>query len=124
MKLTRRRWLWRVVGAIAVVCWLYVTGFFVITFSVFAYSTWHSANPASFFERRDAATCPGYGQRDDDELAPCIHQANVARSDWERTRSAISEIADLGIKSLIPPLVPVGVWVLVCAVRRNRGAAA
>src|SRR5258708_582510 len=114
------KWLWRVVGVIAVIGWLYVSGVLLIAFGASAYSALRGTHPASFFERRDATTCPGYGERDDDELSACIHQANLARMDWMLTRSAVSHIADMGEMLLLPPLAPLLVWALVRAVNRGR----
>jgi hypothetical protein len=113
------KWLWLIVGVIAVAGWLYFTAVFLTAFSVSASSVWHTTHPASFFERRDAATCPGYGERDDEELSACIHQAYLSQRDWMSTRIAASQIARMGEMLLIPPLAPIVIWALVYAIRRT-----
>ncbi len=114
------KWLWRVVGVIAVVGWLYVSGVSLIAFGAWTYSAWRTTHPASFFEHRDATTCPGYGERDDDELSACIHRANLARMDWTLTRAAMSQTLDMAEMLLLPPLAPLLVWALIRAVNRAR----
>jgi hypothetical protein len=104
------RWLWRV----SVALWLCAVLASLLVFSTLAAVSWHGsdAHLSAFFERRDPTSCPGYRERYDDSLLACIHGANESRRKWMATRFELGNIGGFAELLLLPPTLPLFVWLL------------
>jgi hypothetical protein len=114
------KWLTRV----AIVVWLLLTALCLYGFVFFAYFDARSIFPSSFIERHDATTCPGYGERDDPELAECIHLARQVATRRTLSLMAISRIVFSDAQMLDLPFGLLLIWGSVKAVRRIKKALA
>jgi hypothetical protein len=111
-------WVWRGIAC----AWLLMTVGCSATFGLAALPSTYRLHPLSLFERWDPETCPGYGERgeDDASLSACIHAARQGRGRWSATTAELHSLWWMAEIYLAPPFLPIAVWGAVFVFRRFR----